>query len=58
MRSEQPNIVLTLADDWGWSDIVPYGGEVKTHLNRLALQDLVAAVLSKRDPFIEMTRRY
>ena len=40
-RLEQPNIVLILADDLGWSDIAPYGGEVQTpNLHFLAMQGL------------------
>ena len=40
-RPEQPNIVLILADDLGWSDIAPYGGEVQTpNLHLLAMQGL------------------
>ena len=40
-KSEQPNIVLILADDLGWSDIAPYGGEVQTpNLHFLAMQGL------------------
>jgi arylsulfatase len=40
-RIEQPNIVLILADDLGWSDIAPYGGEVQTpNLHLLAMQGL------------------
>ena len=34
---ERPNIVLIMADDMGYSDIGPYGGEIQTpHLDRLA----------------------
>lgn len=34
---ERPNIVLIMADDMGFSDIAPYGGEIHTpHLSRLA----------------------
>ena len=40
-RLDQPNIVLILADDLGWSDIAPYGGEVQTpNLHLLAMQGL------------------
>lgn len=40
-RPEQPNIVLILTDDLGWSDIAPYGGEVQTpNLHLLAMQGL------------------
>jgi len=35
--SEEPNIVIIMADDMGFSDIGCYGGEIKTpHLDRLA----------------------
>lgn len=35
--TERPNIVLLLADDWGFSDVGAYGGEIDTrHLNTLA----------------------
>ena len=37
----QPNIVLILVDDMGWSDIGAYGGEIATpNLDRLALGGL------------------
>ena len=26
----RPNIIIIMADDMGWSDIGPYGGEIKT----------------------------
>lgn len=33
----RPNIILIMSDDMGFSDIQPYGGEIKTpHLQRLA----------------------
>lgn len=36
-ESREPNIVLILADDMGYSDIAPYGGEIDTPtLSRLA----------------------
>ncbi len=36
-QSSQPNIILILADDMGFSDIGSYGSEIKTpHLDRLA----------------------
>ena len=32
-----PNVIVILADDMGFSDIGPYGGEIETpHLDRLA----------------------
>ena len=35
--AKQPNILMILVDDMGWSDIGCYGGEVQTpHLDRLA----------------------
>lgn len=35
--AEQPNIVLFLADDLGWSDVGYHGAEIKTpHIDRLA----------------------
>ncbi len=36
-KAEQPNIILILADDMGWSDLGCYGGEIETpHLDSLA----------------------
>ncbi|HKL33864.1 MAG TPA: arylsulfatase [Tangfeifania sp.] len=36
-QSEKPNIIFILGDDIGYSDIGPYGSEIKTpHLDRLA----------------------
>ena len=35
--SQPPNVVLIMADDVGYSDIGPYGSEIRTlHLDRLA----------------------
>jgi len=35
--AERPNIIIMMADDMGWSDIGPYGGEINTpNLDRLA----------------------
>jgi len=35
--AERPNIIIMMADDMGWSDIGPYGGEIDTpNLDRLA----------------------
>lgn len=40
-EASQPNIVLILADDLGWSDIGCYGGEIPTpNLDRLAAEGL------------------
>lgn len=37
----QPNIILIMCDDMGWSDIGCYGGEVKTpHLDQLAKEGM------------------
>lgn len=39
--ADQPNILLILCDDMGWSDIGCYGGEIKTpNLDRLAANGL------------------
>lgn len=39
--AQPPNIVLIMADDMGFSDIAPYGGEIETpHLGRLAREGL------------------
>ncbi|NSL88830.1 arylsulfatase [Chitinophaga sp. Mgbs1] len=38
---QQPNIILIMADDMGYSDIGPYGSEIRTpNLNRLAAEGL------------------
>lgn len=35
--AEQPNLLVILADDLGWSDIGCHGGEIPTpHIDRLA----------------------
>ena len=35
--AKRPNIVLMLADDWGFSDVGAFGGEIQTpNLNQLA----------------------
>lgn len=40
-KSEKPNIIFILGDDIGYSDIGPYGSEIKTpHLDRLADEGL------------------
>lgn len=36
--AKQPNIIVILADDMGWSDIAPFGGEIQTP-NLQALAD-------------------
>lgn len=36
--TKQPNIIVILADDMGWSDIAPFGGEIQTP-NLQALAD-------------------
>lgn len=39
--SVRPNIVLLLADDWGFSDVGAYGGEIATpHLDALAARGM------------------
>jgi arylsulfatase len=39
--TQRPNIVLIMADDLGFSDIGPYGGEIHTpNLDRLAADGL------------------
>ena len=39
--AEQPNIIVILADDLGYSDIEPYGSEIQTpNLNQLAQEGL------------------
>jgi arylsulfatase len=41
LQFQKPNIVVILADDLGWSDIAPYGGEIQTpNLQRLASNGL------------------
>ena len=40
-QAAQPNIVLVMADDLGWSDIGCYGGEIRTpHIDSLAREGL------------------
>ena len=40
-ESERPNIVLLLADDWGFSDVGAYGGEMATpNLDMLAARGM------------------
>jgi len=40
-RTPQPNIILIMADDLGWSDLGCYGGEIDTpHLDKLAAEGL------------------
>jgi arylsulfatase A-like enzyme len=40
-EQDQPNIVLVMADDLGWSDIGCYGGEIETpHIGSLAKEGL------------------
>ncbi len=37
----RPNIVVLLADDWGFTDVGAYGGEIHTpHLDALAHQGM------------------
>lgn len=39
--AKQPNVLVIMADDLGWSDIGPYGSEIKTpHLDQLAKQGI------------------
>ncbi|HAV63686.1 MAG TPA: arylsulfatase [Verrucomicrobiales bacterium] len=39
--ADRPNIIIMMADDMGWSDIGPYGGEIETPtLDRLAKNGL------------------
>lgn len=39
--SKRPNFLLIVADDLGFSDVSPFGGEIKTpHLARLASEGL------------------
>ena len=39
MSSQQPNILLIVADDLGFSDLGCFGGEIKTpHLDKLAAE--------------------
>ena len=39
--AEQPNILLIMVDDMGWSDLGCYGGEISTpNLDRLAEEGL------------------
>ncbi|MBC9911551.1 arylsulfatase [Chitinophaga varians] len=40
-QKQQPNIILIMVDDMGYSDIAPYGGEIQTpNLSRLAAEGL------------------
>ncbi|MBW1898157.1 MAG: arylsulfatase [Deltaproteobacteria bacterium] len=40
-QSQRPNILLIVADDMGWSDIGPFGGEIRTpHLDHLAAEGI------------------
>jgi arylsulfatase A-like enzyme len=38
---KRPNILLIVADDMGWSDIAPFGGEIRTpHITKLAAEGI------------------
>ena len=38
----RPNILLIVADDMGWSDIEPFGGEARTpHINQMAAEGMM-----------------
>jgi arylsulfatase A-like enzyme len=40
-EENRPNILLIVADDMGWSDIQPFGGEIRTpHLAKLATKGM------------------
>jgi arylsulfatase A-like enzyme len=42
LRAEQPNIVLIMVDDMGWSDIGCYGSEIETpNIDRLASEGML-----------------
>ena len=41
--SKRPNIVVLVADDWGFSDVGAFGGEIATpHLDTLDFQTSIA----------------
>jgi arylsulfatase len=40
-EGKRPNILLIVADDMGWSDIEPFGGEIRTpQIGRLASEGI------------------
>ena len=42
VRAKQPNILLIMVDDMGWSDIGCYGSEIETpHIDRIAAEGML-----------------
>ncbi|MBX7487918.1 arylsulfatase [Qipengyuania sp. GH25] len=55
-RQQAPNVLVILADDMGWSDIAPYGGEVSTPNLTMLARDGVRMTNFHVSPFCSPSR--